>query len=247
MLASLFENYFSNLPLTRITSSPSNNGSKREILLLLSSNLFKSLEFSTDFNHWSSSLKLCCITIFIKLVFASCSKLVLRRVAHFTFLMMLCWLILNKRISLNLITSATTLTILDQSDIRFFRTVKTSTSFVTYNKFFFQFRIPFVDWRFYFVVIPSCLWFPKKLWSKIQAFNSIIIININPSWCIICWVLFWTDIMSLGLIRTVFDEFSSVCQKYLEPFWFIPYVSQNKFTISLEYFFIDWNFQFFLQ
>ena len=92
-LHSLFKKGFFNLPPTRITSSLFKNGSKREILLLFSSNLFKSLEFSTDFNHRTSSLKLHCCTIFINLVFASSSKLVLSRVAHFTFLMMLSMLI----------------------------------------------------------------------------------------------------------------------------------------------------------
>ena len=164
-LHSLFKKDFSNLPPTWITSSPSRNRSKQEIMLLLSNDLFKSLEFSTDFNNQSSSSKLRCCTIFINLVFASSSKLVLSRVAQFTFLMMLCWLILDNRISLNLITSATTLTILDQSDIRFSRAVKTSADCGdTHSKFFLQFRILFVDWRYYFAFIPSCLSFPKKLW-----------------------------------------------------------------------------------
>ena len=62
-----------------------------------------------DFNYRNSSLKLRCSTIFTNSVFSSCSKLVLSRVALFTFLMMPHWLILDK-IPLNLITSAKTLT-----------------------------------------------------------------------------------------------------------------------------------------
>ena len=200
-----FKNEFSNLPPTWITSSPSKNGSKREILLLLSSALFKSLEFFKDFNHQKSSLKLCCCIIFTNFVFASCSKLVFSRVTPFTFLMMSGWYTLHA---------------LWQD---------TTNSFL------------FIEWRYY-VVISTCLWFPKKLWSKLPPFNFIIITNINPSWCIICWVLFWTDIMLLGFIWMIFDEFNYVCHKYLEPLWFILNVAQNNLTISPEYFFIDWNF-----
>ena len=90
-----FKNEFSNLPPTWITSSPSKIGSKREILLLLSSALFKSLEFFKDFNHQKSSLKLCCCIIFTNFVFASCSKLVFSRVTPFTFLMMSGWYTLH--------------------------------------------------------------------------------------------------------------------------------------------------------
>ena len=153
-LHSLFKNDFSNLPHFIIK-----NGCKQGILLLLSSALFNSLEFFTDFHHRNSSLKLRCCTIFTNFVFASCGKLVLSRVALFTFLMMQLSMILDNRISLNLITSATTLTIL-----WFARAAKTSKGFVArHSKFFLQFRILFVDWRYYFVVIPSCLWFPKEL------------------------------------------------------------------------------------
>ena len=163
------------LPPTWIISFTSKNGSKRKILLLLSSNLFKSLEFSTDFNHWSLTLKLHCCAIFINIVFVPCSKLVLSRVALFTFLMMPCWLILDNRITLNLITSATTLTILNQSDIRFSRAVKTYTGFVARHKiyaFFYPGSFSLAGGISFFV-FPSCLWFPKKLWSKILPFNFI--------------------------------------------------------------------------
>ena len=47
-------------------------------------------QFSTDFNHRSSFLSFRYCTIFINLIFSCCSSLVLSRVAHFTFLMMLC-------------------------------------------------------------------------------------------------------------------------------------------------------------
>ena len=171
-LHSLFKKDFSKLPPTRITSSPSKNESKSEILLLLSSDLFKSLEFSTDFNHQISSSKLHCCTIFINLVFASYSRLVLSRVAQFTFLMMLCWLILDNRISLNLITSATTLTILDQPDIRFSRAVKISTDLVatrTTNSFFNSESFSLTG---SIILLPSQVasGSQKKLWSKITTF-----------------------------------------------------------------------------
>ena len=67
------------------------------------------------------------------------------------------WLILDNKFSLNLITSAETLTFLDQSDIWFYRAVKTSKGFFWDNKFFLQFRTLLVDWMYYFVVIPSHL------------------------------------------------------------------------------------------
>ena len=174
-LHSLSKSNFSNLPPTWIISFTSKNGSKRKILLLLSSDLFKSLEVSTDFNHWSLILKLHCCAIFINIVFVPCSKLVLSRVALFTFLMMPCWLMLDNRITLNLITSATTLTILNQSDIRFSRAVKTYTGFLARHKtysFFYTGSFSSTGGISFFV-FPSCLWFPKKLWSKILPFNFI--------------------------------------------------------------------------
>ena len=89
-------------------------------------------------SHWSSSkiittgfiFKALMLIIFTNFDFPSCSKLVLSSIALFTFLMMSHWLILDKIISLNLITSAITLTILDVSDIWFSRAAKTSKGFV---------------------------------------------------------------------------------------------------------------------
>ena len=88
-LHELFKNDFSNLPPTWIASSPSKNESKREVLLLLFSYLFKSLEFFKDFKYRSSTLTFCYCAIFINFVFATCVKchLVLNRAKLFTFLM----------------------------------------------------------------------------------------------------------------------------------------------------------------
>ena len=40
----------------------------------------------------------------------------------------------------------------------------------------------------------------------------------------------------------IFDEFNAVCDKYFQPFQFIPNASQYNLTVSPEYFFIDQNF-----
>ena len=88
-------------------------------------------------SHWSFSkiittgfiLKALMLIIFTNFDFPSCSKLVLNSIALFTFFLMSHWLNLDKIISLNLITSAITLTILDVSDIWFSRAVKTSKGF----------------------------------------------------------------------------------------------------------------------
>ena len=123
---------------------------------------------------------------------------------------------------------------------------KTSTGFAasrTTNLSSIQEPCCWLEALYYFVVNPCCLWFPKKLWSKIPPFNFIIT-KINLSWCIICWVLFWTDIMPMGFILMTFGEFNSACHKYFEPFLFIPNVSQYNLPISPEYFFIDSNFFF---
>ena len=63
----------------------------------------------------------------------------------FYFLMMSRWLILYKRISLNMITSKTTLIILDQSDIQFSRAVKSSADFVEWHttNYFFKLEVLF--------------------------------------------------------------------------------------------------------
>ena len=88
-------------------------------------------------SHWSFSkiittgfiLKALMLIIFTNFDFPSCSKLVLNSIALFTFFLMSHWLNLDKIISLNLITSAIMLTILDVSDIWFSRAVKTSKGF----------------------------------------------------------------------------------------------------------------------
>ena len=210
---SLFKKDFPNLPPARITPSPSKNGSKREILLLLSSDFFKSLEFSTDFNHRSSSLSFRCCTVYINLIFACCSSLVLSRVAHFTFLMMM----LIDLVQHNFLKRDYQCNSPNHSGPVWYSIFQSRQNIYrlcseTHNKFFLQFRILFADWRYYFVAILSCLWFPKKLWSKIPPFNFIIITNISPSWCIVCWVLLWTDIMPLGFIWMIFDKFNCLPQ-----------------------------------
>ena len=246
-LHSLSRNNFSNLPPTWIISFTSKNGSKRKILLLLSSDLFKSLEFSTDFNHWSLILKLHCCAIFINIVFVPCSKLVLSKVALFTFLMMPCWLILDNRITLNLITSATTLTILNQSD---FDSPEQSKHIQAL-------------WRDTKHILSSIQ--DPFCWLEVLVFSSFQVAsgsqrNCGPRYYVLTLSHYKSQsLLTHNLLSSVLNWYSATgihlndlssilfATKCFEPFLFVPNLSQYNLTISPEYFFVDRNFQFFPQ
>ena len=206
-LQSLFKKDFSNLPLTEITSSPSKNGSKWEILLLLSSDLL---------SHWNSSQiltipKASLLHHLYQPCFCFFQQAGFKQSCTFYFPNDAMLIDLGKQNFLELDYQCNSSNNSGPVWYSIFESCQNICRLCgkTHNKFFLQLRIGSLLLTRGIVVIPGSLWFLKKLWSKIPPFNFVIITNTNPSSSIICWVLLWVDIMPLGFIWMIFDEFSS--------------------------------------